>query len=452
VRYLVLATDYDNTLASQGSIERQTLQAVERLKRSGRFVVLVTGRMLDDLLQALESADVFDLIVAENGALLYDPRDKTRTPLAVPAQPRFVEELARRGVRPLAAGRCIVATVEPNEKTVLDVIRAQSLDLQITFNKGAVMVLPSGIDKASGLAAALDALGISAHNAVGIGDAENDIAFLRFCECAVAVANALPSVKDEADFVTDAAAGAGLIEVIERLIENDLAELAPRLRRHWIEIGTIPGETEAVTFDPSTPATVVIAGGSGSGKSTFALALFERLSAAGYQLCIFDPEGDYEAFENVLVVGDPQSAPTPIQIAKVLANPAQSVIVNLLAIPLESRPETIVRLLPEIASMRATLGRPHWIVFDEAHHLFPRQHDASDVFAAQGGVLCLTVDPRHLSQALLDTVTTTIVVSSHENRARLWTRNDREQLRFVPIAPQSERRRADEPRKDHRGY
>ena len=61
------------------------------------------------------------------------------------------------------------------------------------------MILPSGINKATGLAAALDEMGLSAHNVVGIGDAENDHAFLRAVGYGVAVANALPKLKETAD-------------------------------------------------------------------------------------------------------------------------------------------------------------------------------------------------------------------------------------------------------------
>ncbi len=60
------------------------------------------------------------------------------------------------------------------------------------------MVLPAGVNKASGLAAALARLQLSPLNVVGIGDAENDHAFLRACGCAVAVANALLMVKADA--------------------------------------------------------------------------------------------------------------------------------------------------------------------------------------------------------------------------------------------------------------
>ena len=85
-----------------------------------------------------------------------------------------MERLRERGVEPLSVGRSIVATWEPMETVVLEVIHEQGLELQITFNKGAVMVLPPGVNKASGLEAALQALGLSRHNVVGAGDAEND--------------------------------------------------------------------------------------------------------------------------------------------------------------------------------------------------------------------------------------------------------------------------------------
>ena len=115
-------------------------------------------------------------------------------------------------------GRCIVATWEPHEAVALECIKALNLELQITFNKGAVMILPSGVNKASGLAAALAELNIASDDVIGVGDAENDHAFLRACGLGVAVANALDSVKDTADLVTQGARGVGVVELIDRIL------------------------------------------------------------------------------------------------------------------------------------------------------------------------------------------------------------------------------------------
>ena len=191
---------------------------------------MVTGRELPDLQSVFAHLDVFDLIVAENGALLYDPRTDTRTPLAPAPPPRFVEALRERGVGPISVGAVIVATWEPHEATVLAVIKDMGLELDVIFNKGAVMVLPSGVNKGTGLRAALGTLGLSEHSVVGVGDAENDHSLLGTSGFGVAVANALPALKDRADLVTQRDHGAGVVELMERILASDLADVTPRPR------------------------------------------------------------------------------------------------------------------------------------------------------------------------------------------------------------------------------
>jgi HAD superfamily hydrolase (TIGR01484 family) len=194
MRYLALCTDYDGTLASDGRLLPDTERALERLRASGRRVVMVTGRELDDLQRVCHRLDLFDYVVAENGALLYHPATGTETPLAPRPPDAFVATLRERGVGPVSVGRVIVATWEPHETAVLATIRDLGLELQVIFNKGAVMILPAGVNKATGLARALEKMEISAHNTVGIGDAENDHALLASCECSAAVSNALPTL------------------------------------------------------------------------------------------------------------------------------------------------------------------------------------------------------------------------------------------------------------------
>jgi HAD superfamily hydrolase (TIGR01484 family) len=225
MRYRVLASDYDGTLATDGRVDEETLAAIERLRDSGRKLVLVTGRHLDDLLNVFPQINLCDWVVAENGALLYQPATREEKPLGESPPEEFIKALQERGVDSLAVGKVIVATWHPHETTVLEVIRELGLEWQVIFNKGAVMVLPSGINKAFGLSAALDEMGLSPHNTVSVGDAENDHALLDSCGCGVAVANALPMLKEHADYVTKGERGAGVVELIDRLIASDLAEL-----------------------------------------------------------------------------------------------------------------------------------------------------------------------------------------------------------------------------------
>lgn len=222
MHFLALATDYDGTLAHDGRVAPSTLAALEKLRASGRKLLLVTGRVLDDLLQVFPRPELFEWIVLENGALLHCPATRELRLLADPVPALLPEALREHGV-PIGVGRSIVGTVRPHEGTVLQVLRELGIDRQIIFNKRSVMVLPTGVNKASGLRAALDEMKISPHNVAAVGDAENDLPMLKLCACGVAVANAVESVKEQADLITTADHGAGVEELIDELLCDDLA-------------------------------------------------------------------------------------------------------------------------------------------------------------------------------------------------------------------------------------
>jgi len=225
VRYHALAADYDGTLAHHGLIDDLTWSSLKQLRDSGRKLIMVTGRELDELKTVCSRLDMFDLVVAENGALLYEPSSGEEVLISAPPSEDLVGRLKEANVPGLSVGRSIVATWEPYETVVLEAIRELGLELQIIFNKGAVMVLPSTVNKASGLAAALKRLKIKPECIVGVGDAENDHAFIKACGCGVAVANAIPSLKDEVDIVLGKPRGEGVVELADRIIATDLADV-----------------------------------------------------------------------------------------------------------------------------------------------------------------------------------------------------------------------------------
>ena len=369
MRYVALACDYDGTIAEDGKVPDRVVEAIQRVRESGRHALLVTGRELEDLRGAFDRLDVFDRVVAENGALLIDPETRDVRQLAEPPPEVFVERLRERGVEPLSVGQVIVATWEPHQEAVLEAIHDLGLELQVIFNKGAVMVLPPLVNKASGLRAALTDLSLSPHNVVGVGDAENDHAFLDLCELSVAVENALPSVKERSDHVTEADHGEGVVQLVDTLLDDDLENLDERVRRHDLAIGT-RDDDEPVTVRPYR-TNVLITGPSGSGKSTLTTALLEQLKEHGYQFLLVDPEGDYDALEDVVVLGSPDRVPTVEEVLDVLAEPGSSLAANLLGVPLGDRPAYLESLLPRLQELRAKTGRPHWMVVDEAHHPLP---------------------------------------------------------------------------------
>ena len=227
-----LATDFDGTLADLGVVDAATLDALIGLRRSGVRVILVTGRRLDSLRAAFPRTTVFDRIVAENGAVVHDPATGATRSIAPLPDARLVAALAARGVEPLNVGESIVATREPMDVIVREVLAELGLDLHVVYNKGAVMILPQGIDKSTGLVHALRDLGLDAEGVVGVGDAENDAPFLRACGRSAAVANALPPIKAIADVRLAGHHGHGVIELIALFWPDVLAgDKVPSMQR-----------------------------------------------------------------------------------------------------------------------------------------------------------------------------------------------------------------------------
>ena len=225
--YTAIATDYDGTIAHDGVVDAATNDALRRARDAGLRLILVTGRELNDLFNTFAGTDVFDLVVAENGAVLFEPRTKDVRMLAPPPSAVLVEALTKANA-PMSVGHTIVATVEPHDRILLETIRESRLPWQVIYNKGSVMALPAGINKATGLGVALNQLLQLPAGTIGVGDAENDHAFLSMCGLAVAVANALESVKLAADLVTEGARGEGVAELIEMVIAGRMAGVSPR--------------------------------------------------------------------------------------------------------------------------------------------------------------------------------------------------------------------------------
>ena len=420
MHYLTLATDYDGTIAHDGVVDDATLAALERLRGSSRRLVLVTGRELDDLLRVMPRIELFDLVVAENGALLYRPETREERQLAAPPPPEFAERLRQGGVSPLSVGRVIVASWEPNEGTVLATIRQMGLELQIIFNKGAVMVLPAGVNKESGLRAALEELGVSPHNVVAVGDAENDFAFLDLCGLPVAVANALPRLKDAAALVTEGARGAGVIELIERWLRNDLADVDETNPRQRVPLAdALEGADEAPLDLVPTRQSLLLVGVSGGGKSTLTTGLLERLGARGFQCVVIDPEGDYDDLADTIAVGTAGDAPRPEAVLDILRKTPASVAVNLLGVKLEDRPGYLAGLLTDLLALRERTGRPHFIVVDEAHHMLPATADPGATAIPSGlkGVMFVTVRPESLAVRTLECVDRVLAVGAEAGAA-----------------------------------
>ena len=408
MRYHALACDYDGTIATGGLVSAETLAALEAVRNSQRKIVLVTGRILDDLNNTFSRMDLFDRVVAENGAVLYCPATGKQRLLADPPPQEFIDELVRRGPAHVSTGRVIVATRSPHETTAVEVIRELGLELQIIFNKGAVMILPSGVNKATGLNAALHELGLSRHNAVGIGDAENDHAFLSQCECSVAVENALEALKEQTEWVTAGPNGDGTAELIRSLIATDLEFLRDRLP-HRLDLGKRRDGT-GVWIEPYG-RNVLLSGTQDSLGLTFVRRFLDRLKEKQYQFALLDLNGNYSDMSAGTVVGDHLQLPTVRQIVEILSGPDQNAIVSLTGIPLNQRSTFLQELWLKLQELRQSVGRPHWIVLADGDDAIRSSLRAAmpEELRKMGGIMVIAHEANRLPFQMLSAMDLVLV-------------------------------------------
>jgi len=410
-----LACDYDGTIARDGRVDEATALALSRVRDSGRKVFLVTGRMLPDLRRVCPDIDtMFDAIVVENGAVIYVPaRRETRT-LGDPPEPALLEALARAGVR-VDAGASIVAGDAVDAEAATAAIRAAGVERSLVFNKGSLMLLPAGVNKGTGLTAVLDTLGMSSHTLAGMGDGENDHAFLAVCECAVAVGDSVPALAERADVVTRAAGPGGAREFIDALLRDESGAVAPALARHQLGLGRA-ADGDVVSLG-AHGAGLLVVGPTGTGKSTITGLLIERLLESKRTFCVIDPEGDYQSLADtpaVVVLGGKaeQALPRSDELTQLVTRTHASVVLNLSAMTLPEKIDYAAIVLATVAATRAASGLPLWLVVDEAHHIFPAEGSpAVELLGAGTLPVCLTtLSLDHLApaaRAIVNTVAST---------------------------------------------
>ena len=228
MRFRALASDYDNTLARDSVMSAATERELRRVSASGRKLILVTGRTQDcfdgrgPCGDIMRDASVFDLIVAENGGTLYDPRSRTWKLLAPPLPDSLLSELRRRGIEPWWQGLVMFSTTKANHEKVWSAIQDLGLTYTAEFNREWVMYTPVGVSKATGLRAALRELRIRPEETVGLGDGENDLSFMRVTGLSVAVGDAAPGLKKAADLVMPGPGPEGARQALRALALHDM--------------------------------------------------------------------------------------------------------------------------------------------------------------------------------------------------------------------------------------
>jgi hydroxymethylpyrimidine pyrophosphatase-like HAD family hydrolase len=405
VRFIALACDYDGTLASGDRIGPEVLAALERARRAGTRLILVTGRTFFELTRVCDRLDLFDGVVAENGAVLYVPSAGLLRDQAPPVPPRLLAELDQRGIL-YQAGRVIVSTARGDEPGVRAALAATGIGLTLVFNRAFLMLVPQGVSKGSGVTQMIRHLGLSAHDVLGLGDAENDLELFESCGFSGCPADAVPELRARADWVFPGTDGRAIAAAIDGpILKGELpGDGSPR---HRVAVGWAPGTAAPVAI-PSRGVNLLLPGDPGAGKSWLAGALVERLHQARYAVCVIDPEGDYRVLgrlPGITWLAPPDEAVVEEAMAQFERDPSAGVVLDLSAHPHATKLKLMATALALTRDRRRRIGVPHWVVLDEAHYSLHRQGiDASALDLDRKGFCLVTYNPSWLRPEVLQAV------------------------------------------------
>jgi len=417
VKLSAIALDYDGTVARGDVLDPSVRAAVAAARTQGITVLLVTGRILDELRRVAGDLHFVDAVVAENGAVLHFPASGHNSTLAPLVPEGFLAELLRRGI-PFRAGRCLVDADANEAPRLLDAIRTLQLPLVLIFNGGRVMILPQGVSKATGMHAALDTLRLSARNTIAIGDAENDHELLRLAEVGVAVEWGSAALRAAADMVLNGSGPAAVGAFVAGLAETRRLPVPPRARRRLLLGYTEDGREFSLAVRGRN---VLVAGDAKSGKSWVTGLLCEQLIMHGYCVCVIDPEGDYTSLEGlpgVTVLGGEDPPPTPRDLVRALRYPDRSVVIDLSRRPHEEKMQYVRALLPVLNVLRQRTGLPHRIVLDEAHYYLHDENAPELLDLERDGYTIVTYYASRLPKELLAD-TEVMIVTCESNPAEV---------------------------------
>ncbi len=191
----LIAIDMDGTLLlPDHTISPAVKAAIAAARERGVNVVLTTGRPyagVHSYLKELHMEQPGDYCITYNGALVQKAGDGStvaQTALSYDDY-RFLEQLSR--------------------EVGYTVLKSAPYFLEI---------LDKRVNKGTGVKSLADALGIKPEEIMAIGDQENDIAMIEFAGVGVAMDNAIPAVKEAANFITKSNLEDGVAFAIEKYV------------------------------------------------------------------------------------------------------------------------------------------------------------------------------------------------------------------------------------------
>ncbi len=403
----VLAFDFDGTLAVNGDVSPEVETALEQCRASGHVLFLVTGRRFETITLG-HLGELFSGIVWENGAVLsHTASGETYLPFGQ-LDPHLLKAMEDAGI-PFERGLAIAATWTPHDQALWRILSTYGGTTSIEYNKGAVMVLPPGATKGSGLERLLALCSLSPRNVAAFGDAENDLSMLTLAEVSVAVGDAVPAVIETSDVLATAPGPQGVLEILrEYPLSGKFLDIPLKRERPLLLGQTEMGTPISVPAARLAGRNLGVFGNSATGKSWMVGLIAEGLHHEDYQVLLIDPEGDFRGLKVlprfVSITGDRASLPPPSAVVSLIEEGGVSLVLDLSRYPITSRSHYVAELLRALRPVREQKFRPHWIVLDEAQEFLFEGSEVSSLLRPvlnSGGWAFVSYRPDRLSGSVL---------------------------------------------------
>ena len=268
--YRAIALDLDGTLTnSKKEVTPATREALLAAQENGAHIILASGRPtfgIEPVAECLELSTRGGYILSYNGGKIIDWRTKEeiysqhlpsdvipvlynyakehgyallgyvgKEIITESADDKYVAEESRINKMPIRKVENLLAELEPNPTKLLmtaDLNAAAEAEKELQELVGNRMdvyrsapffveLVPKGIDKAQSLLRLLAKLNLTPQDMIAFGDGYNDLSMLRLAGMGVAMSNAAPEVRSEADYVTLSNEEDGVAVAINKLCYNN---------------------------------------------------------------------------------------------------------------------------------------------------------------------------------------------------------------------------------------
>lgn len=269
IAYRAIALDLDGTLTNHDKeVTPITRQALMKAQKDGAHIILASGRPtygIAPIADHLEINKYDGYVLSYNGGkivkwqtkeeiysnhlpndvipILYNYAKKKGHALLgysgkeiITEMPddKYVKEESRINKMQIRKINNLMESLEPNPTKLLMtgdpslMIKAEEELSELVGNRMDVFrsapffieLVPRGIDKAQSLNRLLGLIGLTPNDMIAFGDGYNDLSMLKLAGIGVAMANAVPEVRAEADFITKSNEEDGVAFAIQKFCYN----------------------------------------------------------------------------------------------------------------------------------------------------------------------------------------------------------------------------------------